>query len=314
MPRIIRLNKDLLLTLYRKERLSVVKIAQRLKYSPTCVYNNLLRYKIPIVGNSERYRGRKLSWSISEEGRKRISISKTRDKNPAKRIDVRRKISMANKGRKFSDKTKQKMSEAQRGRVICWGDKISAAKKKWYASYDGKIFIKKLRQRTKSNNPMFNKSEDIKRRHWTVLSDGPKRIEIINKLRKSRMLQRFPRRSTSIETMMQRELTDRGINFVTHYPIFDICQPDIVIPDKKLVIQCDGDWWHANPKFHDRDSLSAIQKNNIKRDAFQDGILTQAGWHIMRFWESDIENSLSRCVDKIESFLKIERIEAGVAV
>lgn len=310
MPHKVEIDKDLLHDLYKKKQLSVKKIAQRLGYSPTCVYNNLLRHKIPIISNSQRYKGRP-AWPISEEGRRKIAISKTGNKNPAKRTEVRIKISKANKGKRLSEETRQRMSKALKMRVINWGDKISAAKKKWYVSNDGRMFIEKLRHRTNLNNPMFNKSEEIKKRHWTRLSDEYKRNEIINKFRKARMLQRFPLKSTNIEIMMQEELKKRNINFITHYPILDICWPDIIIPKEKLLIQCDGDWWHANPKFYNHENLSEIQKNNVRRDTFQDAILRQNGWNIMRFWGSEITNNISFCVDRVEKFLRKEKLETG---
>lgn len=238
-------------------------------------------------------------------------MSKIGDNNPARCSEVRIKISIANKGKRLSEETRQKMSKAQKGRIINWGGKISIAKRKWYVSEKGQAFIRKLQQRTNSSNPMFDRSEEIKRKHWTRLSDEYKKSEIINKFRKARMRQRFPLKDTSIEIMMQKELKRRQIDFVTHYPILDICQPDIVIPKKKLVIQCDGDWWHANPKSYNYEGLNKIQKDNVRRDTSQDTLLMQKGWNVMRFWESEIRNSVSYCVDKVEKFLEEEKLEIG---
>lgn len=303
MPTRIDLDKKLLLNLYRKEELSTYKISQKLGCSQTCIYNNLLRNKIPIISNSQRYKG-KPGRPHTEESRKKMSISKLGDKNPAKRIDVRMKISKANKGRKFSKETRENMSKAQKGRIIKWDVKISIAMKKWYASKQGKEFVKKLQQRKGSNNPMFEKSDEIKTRHWTRLWDQDAKEQLIKKFREFRMMQRFPVQSTKIEKIMEEELKRRDIDFVTHYSILNICQPDIVLPEYKLAIQCDGDWWHANTEIYKHRSLSKIQKNNIKRDRCQDSLLRANGWHVMRFWESEIKENVSGCGDKIEKFLK----------
>lgn len=303
MPYHKNINKILLFALYQNKKLSTYKISRILGCSPSFIRNSLVRNKIPIISNSQRFIGVPRG-PHSKESRLKMAISKLGDNNPAKRIEVRAKISKANKGRKFSKETRENMSKAQKGRVIKWGAKISDAKKKWYASRQGQEFIKKLRKRIGSDNPMFGKSVEIKNRHWVNLWDESRKQELINIFRKKRMNQRFPSKATLIEKLIEKELRKRKIHFVMHYPILDICQPDIVILDNKLAVQCDGDWWHANPKFYDRKSLSEIQLNNIKRDRRQDNILINKGWHVMRFWESEIKKDAAGCVNRIEGFLK----------
>ena len=46
MPSTIILDKDMLTKLYVGEDISIMKIAKKLGYSATCIYNNLLRPKI----------------------------------------------------------------------------------------------------------------------------------------------------------------------------------------------------------------------------------------------------------------------------
>lgn len=154
---------------------------------------------------------------------------------------------------------------------------------------------------------MFNKSEEIRRRHWTRTSDEHKRNEIINKFRMARMLQKFPIEDTSIEIIMQKELTRRHIDFVAHQPVLNMCQPDMVIINERLIVQCDGDWWHANPRFYDYGNLSKIQAENIKRDTYQDAMLRRNGWRVMRFWGSEIKKDIRSCVDIVETFLSTHR-------
>jgi len=54
---------------------------------------------------------------MSDETRKKISISKLGDKNPSKRLDVRQKISIAKKGKKMSNETKEKIRQSQYGKT-----------------------------------------------------------------------------------------------------------------------------------------------------------------------------------------------------
>jgi len=302
VPSTIILDKDMLTKLYVGEDISIMKIAKKLGYSATCIYNNLLRHNIPIMPNSRRYKGRP-GRRHTEESRRKLSLSKIGDKNPAKRLDVRVKLSRAKTGKKMSIQARENMSRAQKGRVINWGNRISIAIKAWYSSKEGMDFIEKLRQRTGSRNPMFNKSEEIRTRHWTRVASEDKKKQIISQFRKLRMKQVFPSKFTKIEQMIQDELKRRKVSFTVNCPVLNICQPDIVIPNHKIAIQCDGDWWHANPLFYSSDSLSEIQRNNVKRDKFQDEILRKNGWHVIRFWESKIKENVSKCVDKVEEFI-----------
>lgn len=298
-----RINKMLLFALYQNKRISTYKISRILGCSQSFIYNTLLRYKIPIISNSQRYKGQP-GRSHTEESRKKISITKLGDKNPAKRIEVRMKISKARKGIKLSKETRGNMSKAQKGRVINWGQKISAAKKQWYLTRQGQEFIKKLRKRKGSYNPMFNKSDAIRKRHWTKLWNQVDKEQIIKKFREARLKQRFPLKATTIEKTMTDELRRKNIGFVTHQSILNICQPDIVIPYHRIAIQYDGNWWHVNAKYYSGNSLTKIQRNNIARDKYQDEKLKKSGWYVIRFWESDIKKDVTSCVNKIEKLLK----------
>ena len=64
----------------------------------------------------------------TEEQRKKYSLAKIGDKNPAKRPEVREKLRQLNLGKKHSFLTRLKISIAHKGRKITWKDKISKAK------------------------------------------------------------------------------------------------------------------------------------------------------------------------------------------
>ena len=106
---------------------------------------------------------------------------------------------------------------------------------------------------------------------------------------------------------MQEELKKRGIKFHKHKALHDVCQPDIVILKNKLVIFCDGNFWHANPEWLKRNNktkLTKPQEINVQRDKLQNKILKENGWQVLRFWETDILNNVSLCVDEIEKNMK----------
>ena len=65
--------------------------------------------------------------------------------------------------------------------------------------------------------------------------------------RQVRLSQTMPTEGTSIELKMREILIDNGYDFDTNIPLLDMCIPDVIFKDKKIIIQCYGDYWHDYP-------------------------------------------------------------------
>ena len=69
---------------------------------------------------------------------------------------------------------------------------------------------------------------------------------------------------------------------------------DIFIPDKKIIIETDGDYWHMNPnKYKDIDynkSTHRTAKDTWEYDKKRKKVLTEAGYKVITLWETDIKN------------------------
>lgn len=85
-------------------------------------------------------------------------------------------------------------------------------------------------------------------------------------------------------------------------------KPDIVFPRQRIAVFCDGDFWHGR----NWDSLSRklvagnnpsywVQKvhSNRERDSRNNQRLSDLGWLVLRFWETDIKRSPAPIVDEI---------------
>ncbi len=109
--------------------------------------------------------------------------------------------------------------------------------------------------------------------------------------------------------MMQLEMERRKMKFIPQYRIMRGAVVDFAFPSKKIAIECDGDYWHANPsKYKDKDYT---QKKNSIIDKEREELIRASGWTIMRFWETDIRNNVKECVDVIERELaKIQVLSA----
>ena len=108
-------------------------------------------------------------------------------------------------------------------------------------------------------------------------------------------------KDTDIELMLGAALKTAGIYFEKGNVLPG--KPDIVIPDYKLAIFCDGDFWHG--KNYKRESPNYNEfwrqkiKTNMERDKKVNNQLRSEGWKVLRFWETDIYDSPSYCVNKI---------------
>lgn len=93
------------------------------------------------------------------------------------------------------------------------------------------------------------------------------------------------RKDTSIELKMEKVLQKFRINYSKQVPIEKLAIVDFLLPNK-IIIQCDGNYWHNLPKMKARD---------IK----QDNILNSKGYKIYRFTETEINKSPIRCIRKV---------------
>ncbi len=117
----------------------------------------------------------------------------------------------------------------------------------------------------------------------------------------------FPFFNTKIERIMAEEMQKRGINFIDQFNVDNKFVCDFAIPRAKLIIECDGDFWHANPILYDKSNRNGLKKSqiiNLKRDKFKDLYLKKRGWKVLRFFESDIKANVVGCVDKIIQSIK----------
>jgi DNA mismatch endonuclease (patch repair protein) len=83
-------------------------------------------------------------------------------------------------------------------------------------------------------------------------------------------------------------------------------KPDIVYKKYKLVVFVDGEFWHG---YEWEDKKQKIRSNrefwipkierNIQRDQFNNQLLIDSGWTVMRFWDKEIKMNLEHCLNRI---------------
>lgn len=94
-----------------------------------------------------------------------------------------------------------------------------------------------------------------------------------------------------------------GIEWQRQMRLLDRWTVDAAIPDLRLVLQADGDYWHG---LHDEDRSDPIVSRNMANDAYQDRTLTAAGWRIVRLWESDLVRNLPACAERLTTEIQAQ--------
>lgn len=129
----------------------------------------------------------------------------------------------------------------------------------------------------------------------------------------SRCKQSNGARDTAHEIKLRRELWRSGLRFRTHSTHLP-GKPDIVFPAAKLVVFCDGDFWHGKnwrrlqtklKRGANHDYWVAKISSNIKRDRQHNQTLKKDGWNVLRLWESEIKEDLFAAAGKVRQAVKI---------
>ena len=115
---------------------------------------------------------------------------------------------------------------------------------------------------------------------------------------------------TKPEILLRKALWHRGIRYRKNWRKLTGC-PDIVLTRQKIAIFVDGDFWHArgykdNPGSQINSNKAFWQKKltrNVERDKEVNDRLTQMGWLVLRFWESDICKNLPYVLEEIDKYV-----------
>ena len=125
----------------------------------------------------------------------------------------------------------------------------------------------------------------------------------------SRIKQRNRSRDTRAEVLLRKELWRRGLRYRLHASDLP-GKPDIVFRSARVVVFCDGDFWHGRRWHHRREKLArganapywtAKIAANVARDRRNTRALQRSGWTVIRLWETDILRDGGRAVDRVKS-------------
>ena len=126
--------------------------------------------------------------------------------------------------------------------------------------------------------------------------------DVFTKEKRSWVMSRIRSKNTKIDLKMKGILFKIGYQFDMYPKMYG--NPDFVIRQKRIVIFCDGDFWHGYRYEEKKRPTKKFWRDKIQRNMSRDRIvssrLRREGWSVLRFWEHDIENNPEKCRRKIE--------------
>jgi DNA mismatch endonuclease (patch repair protein) len=118
----------------------------------------------------------------------------------------------------------------------------------------------------------------------------------------SRVKRANRKRDTTAELVLRRELWRMGLRYRTHVRTL-LGNPDLAFAAAGVAVFCDGDFWHGRNWEQLKAKLDkgtnsvywpAKIARNRERDQDTTNRLTDAGWRVVRLWETDIKRDPHR--------------------
>ena len=133
----------------------------------------------------------------------------------------------------------------------------------------------------------------------------------------SKKLRKIKSTGTTIEKLFEKALTEAGIYFTKPDLLIERLEgnPDFVLPKYRIVIFCDGDFWHGynfngQIKGNNKDFWEAKIRHNISHDKAVNELLQKNGWSVFRFWEHEITSDVSECIMTLRAAIRSQARKA----
>jgi very-short-patch-repair endonuclease len=113
----------------------------------------------------------------------------------------------------------------------------------------------------------------------------------VRKLLRERTLEliksgRMPKKDSKLEKKIEQIISDANLSYIKQWK-YDLGIADFFLPEKNIVLEVDGTYWHSLPK-------------RIERDKIHTEFLISRGYNVVRISESEINND----IENIEKIIK----------
>lgn len=123
------------------------------------------------------------------------------------------------------------------------------------------------------------------------------------------------KQNTRCELVLRKALTALGLRYRIDAGELD-GRPDIVFHGPRVVVFCDGDYWHGRDlekrlaklaKGHNAAYWVTKIRSNVERDRRVTAALEAGGWMVLRYWETDIHKDAECIATEIAAHVRERR-------
>ena len=237
-------------------------------------------------------------------------------------------------GKKHTDKTKQKQSIVKKGKYV--GEKnpfygrthTDETKNKIRNSLEGKFkgeknpfYGRTHTDETKNKirnslegkfkgekNPFYGRTHTDETRKILQIKSYKWAKNNVDKMREkgiSSLLKQSLGRKTTIEKMVENELINLNIEYKYNKILNNMYQYDFII-GKNILLEVQGDFWHANPLYYGENKKPLTERQIFKkeRDFLKKEFAESKGYKIFYIWETEIKNKNFSVLNEIKRIME----------
>ena len=128
-------------------------------------------------------------------------------------------------------------------------------------------------------------------------------------------------KDTVHELLLRKALWRMGLRYRKHVSRL-AGNPDLVFQPARVVVFCDGDFWHGRNWHHLKAQLQQRHNatywlakigRNRERDRHTSALLKRQGWAVLRLWETDIKKNPSAAAALISATVEAQTVEHFLA-
>lgn len=150
--------------------------------------------------------------------------------------------------------------------------------------------------------------QPIKKRGTSITKNKKKRT--VSKTKAvGKTVRVHPKYGTSkLEEDFARDFLDKlGVKYIYQFEAKDIGRfYDFYLPEHNLIIECDGSWYHSDPRLVKEEEMNPMQKHNKRIDEYKDKWALMHGIPILRVWEKDIRENPKMVMEELKKRLYIQ--------
>lgn len=150
--------------------------------------------------------------------------------------------------------------------------------------------------------------QPIKKRGTSITKNKKKRT--VSKTKTvGKTVRVHPKYGTSkLEEDFARDFLEKlGVKYIYQFEAKDIGRfYDFYLPEHNLIIECDGSWYHSDPRLVKEEDMNPMQKHNKRVDGHKDKWALMHGIPIFRVWEKDIRENPKMVMEELKKRLYIQ--------